>query len=527
MKDNDTTRETRPIVSDLFSIDVDSEIRKLCNRRFRAKGESILELVSFGMGLDPEQIDIEIGRYRLVVHCRGVVMDNSIPEWLASIFNPSRSEDLRHKALVELEREHGLGLLAAFAEQPSKVILEWVASGRCRGIVFKAGRPPQSFDPNRPDGLKIVITRRRHFLKKEIHLIEKSCRYATVPMRLNSRQVNTKLHLDNCLIQKKLKAAGTRGAVGVPKEGDLLRITLLKRGVVREEVVRPALNGLVLSAVVEDRNDDIGNIVNELQNEGIKLYAKLAANYDDLSENTKQRVLDLLFDHCRYSGNKQLLCGVHAFLQVNGPPLDLPGVLEAAGRGVLYAIDMDARLNAYEISGRPVLMIDQRQRKFLGQEPRLELTTPPRRACRAGFKIRISTQLRSAGEWISRFSNRRPGRPIPDEQLDPEERAFIEAVRTEIASGAFLVEDFERSTDKSVSMVSGRQCPWIRKRSHSGSDVYCIARSHTLVKAMVAKFAESPLYLYPTLVSLTQGHDGSAANRKATHQAIIDHKTIL
>ncbi|MCP4680006.1 MAG: hypothetical protein GY854_31845 [Deltaproteobacteria bacterium] len=505
---NKAAKNDARLGNDLFAIDVDAEIRKLVERRFKVSGEAVAELVSFAASLGPKRIEILLGRRQLKICCPEATLDDALLDRLILIFDPARAKTERHLAMVELEKRYGLEFLAAFAGQPSRVAIEWTAGDRVRGIAFSPGSSPRAYTPSRSKGVIITVSGPRGGLKKEKRVIERHCRYADVPVYLNRTEVSGGLNLDDCLIQESFARPGARGVIGVPSEGDLLRITRLVSGVVKEEVVLPSRGGFVVNVAVET-NRKLSTITDILNDMGSRLYAKLAASYNDRGD-VRGRILELLFDRWGHRGGEQLLHGVKAFPQADGPPLDLDAVREAAKEGPIYAIDRDTPSAAYEIGDRPVLLLDRHQRRFLDHDLRIPLVTPPQRARFSTLRTRLGSRLRSAVEQVGHLLGGGPAQPIPDDQLDSKERAFLDAARSEISSGGFVLDREDNRDPDEICMATGGKRPWILVRDHDGQDVLRIARTHRIVKGMVAAFDRDPSYLYPALVALT---DGSGKSR--------------
>ncbi len=510
MKENKATQKGARLENELFAIDVDAEIHKLVERRFKVSGEAIAELVSFAASLEPKRIDITLGRRQLKICCPGATLDDALLGRLILIFDPARAKTKRHLAMVELEKTFGLEFLAAFAGQPSRVAIEWTGSDRVRGIAFSPGSSPRAYTPSLSKGVNIAVSGPRGGLKKEKRVIERHCRYANVPVYLNRTKVSGGLHLDDCIVQESFAKADARGVIGVPLEGDLLRLTRLVSGVVKEEVVLPSRGGFVVNVAVET-NQNLSTIADILSDMGSRLYANLAASYDD-QDDVGGRILELLFDRWGHRGGEQLLRGLKAFPQADGPPLDLDAVREAAKEGPVLAIDRDTPSAAYEIGDRPVLRLDRHQRRFLDHDLRIPLVTPPQRARFSILRTRLGARLRNAVEQAGHLLGGGPVAPVPDDQLDSEERAFLDAVRLEISSGAFAFDRNDKRCPEEICMATGGKRPWILVRNHVGEDVLRIARTNRIVKGMVSAFDRDPAYLYPALVALTNGSGKTARN---------------
>jgi hypothetical protein len=320
-------------------------------------------------------------------------------------------------------------------------------------------------------------------------VIRHKCRYSTRAVLLDGDQVSRGPVLDDCLIQTELPRRGPKGVVGVPADGNLVSVTRTAGGVVVEELVRPRSDGLVFNAVIEDPSGRARDHVLSLEPAAATLVARLANQHDDLDPERQQRVQKLVFDRARTTGDLSLLEGVHAFPRTAGGPLDLDAVRRAADRGTLFAVGADEPSGSHLSEGLTVLRLEARARQFLTSVAGIPLPAPPRRADDAALRVTLGARAGLALERIRRAFLPGPGPAIPDERLDPKERAFVEAARAAI--------------DRPVAMTESDRRPSFRPRGAEG--VAKIGRRHPLVRRMIAAFADDPAYLAPAVAVLTEG----------------------
>jgi hypothetical protein len=154
-----------------------------------------------------------------------------------------------------------------------------------------------------------------------------------------------------------------------------------------------------------------------------------------------------------------------------------------------------------------------RQRRFLEKELGVRLAAPPLRRGDIGLRAAVARLRRAIAARLDPPFSGSAGRPVADEELDPDEIAFLEAVRAEIRSGAFSLPDEPRPFGLRFRMAARQGRPLVKVAGPDGSNEYRVARDHRLVRRMIERCAASPAYLFPALALLAEGHDGYADNR--------------
>lgn len=506
----------------LLRIDVEAEIRKLSGRRFRTAADYAVELVRWVASQRPMRVEIRVSRRELEVSHDGSGLVGASLRRLAAVFDPRRTDEERHAALVALEREHGLGPLSAFAARSPRVTITGMVDGRPLGLEIAVGRRPRSFDVEPREGFSIRVRGRGRRPRLERRLLRESCRWSTVPIRIDGRVVSRGLVLDDCLLQVDLHNPRMLGVVGLPRSSDLVRIERLRHGVRAEELVRPPAGGMVYHAAADERDDDLDASWRTLRRAARKLYERLAQRCEELGGADRSRALELLFDRYEHTQESSLLSGVKAFLRVGAPPIDLEAVRRLTDERRLFALDSSERVEDYDVSGREVLRLDQLQRRFLLRQLAAVLPPPPRRVSRGGFSARLRAAGRFLRDSLARLLGGGPGRPLPDDELDPAELRFLEAVRGEIRSGAFSLPDGGKPFEAIVRMAEGQRRPWTRRERFDGRTQYLVARGHPLVEQMVDSCDDEPSYIYPAMYALTDGHDGYGDDRSLVQRVILD-----
>lgn len=506
----------------LLRIDVVAEIRKLVQRQFKSAGDYAVELVRFVAGHQPMRIDVTIGSGSFRIAHNGQPLDPNTVRRLAALFDPERSDEGRHRALVALEADPDPGVLAAFSVRASRVIIEGLVDGSPKGMEFTSGRAPRRFNGSVTEGFVITVRGKGRDPAVEQRLLRECCRHSMVPIRLNRELISRGLQVTDCLLHVDLRNPRLHGAVGLPRTSDLVRIDRLRHGVRFDEIVRAPTSGVVFHAVVDEADDDFDATWNTLRRAAKRLFGRLAARFSELPVESRDRGLRLLTDRYRHARDPELMAGVKAFERVGGSPLELEQVRALAGGTTLRAIETDEPASAYDAEGRVVLRVDPRQRKFLERELGIPLLPPPPKTGSGGLGEWMRTRSRAVRDALREAFGGGPGRPVGDEDLDPAEAGFLDAVRAEVRSGSFTLVGEDRPFGIGIRMAEGQRRPLVEVPRRDGRSEYRISRSHPLVEMMVEAVDNDSSFVYPALALLTEGQDGYADNRLEAQKVILD-----
>jgi hypothetical protein len=506
----------------LLRIDVAAEIRKLVQRQFKSAGDYAVELVRFAASHRPMRIDVIVRGGELKITHDGAAIDGNTIRRLAAVFDPSRTDEGRHRALVALENDDATSVLAAFSVKSPRVTVEGLVDGRPKGVELQAGRPPRRFDSRRREGFSITVRGKGRDPALEKRLLEECCRHSLVPIRVNGELISKGLQVDDCLLHVDLRNPRLHGAVGLPRTSDLVRIDRLRHGVRFEEVVRAPTSGVVFHAVVNESDDNLDSTWNTLRRAAKRLFGRLAARFPELSEQGRERAIRLLTDRFRHARDPELMARVKAFERVTGSALELEQLRVLAGRSSIHCIEPDEPPDGYDCEGRVVLRVGAHQRKFVERELGIALLPPPPRTGAAGSGEWLRVKLRALRNALRDAFGGGPGQPARDDDLDPAETMFLEAVRAEVRSGTFALTGEDRPFRIGIRMAEGQRRPFVKVARRDDRSEYRISRSHPLVEMAVEAVDNDPAFVYPALALLTEGHDGYAEVREGAQRAIID-----
>ena len=505
----------------LLCIDVEAEIRKVTGQRFKTPADYAVELMKWAATQRPMRIDVAVTRASFVLSHDGDGLSNRLTRNLAALFDRRRPDDERHGALVAIE-DSAPELLAAFAVPDCRVRIATPAGTRVTAYEYTRDGAVIRVDAGDDDRCTIAIRGRGRNLDLERRLLREAGRYSIVPIFIDGERVNHGPKLDDTVVQVDLRNERLHGVVGLPSKSDLVRVVRLKRGIRTEEKLLASVGGMIFHAVIDESDDDFDATGGTLRRAGRRLYRRMAQMYGELTDDRQGRALELLLTRYEYTREPDLLQGVRAFAVASGQPLDLDGIRRLVASGTLHAISIDEPLRRYDLSGRAVLRLTARQRRFLEKELGAQFSVPPLRCGDVGFFATVARLRKSLSARLKPPFSGRAGRPVADDDLFPEERAFLDAIRAEIRSGAFSLPGEGRPFGLCFRMAEGqRRRPLVRTSGREGANEYRVSRDHPLVRRMIDAFQASPAFLYPALAALAEGHDGYADNRTEAVQSAI------
>jgi hypothetical protein len=499
---------TRP----LLRIDVEAEIRKLTGQRFKTPADYAVELMKWAAAQRPMRIDVSVSRAGFSLSHDGDGLSPRLIRDLAALFDRRRPDDERHEALVAIE-DTAPELLAAFAVPGCRVRIATPSGTRVTAYEYTRDGNVLRVDSGDDDRLTISIRGRGRDLDLERRLLREAGRYSIVPIFIDGERVNHGPKLDDTVVQVDLRNERLHGVVGLPSKSDLVRVVRLRRGIRVEEKLLASVGGMIIHAVVDENDDDFDATGGTLRRAGRRLYRRMAEMFDELTDDRRTRAFELLLTRYEHTREPELLQGIRAFAVASGQPLDLAGIRRLAASSTLYAISIDEPMRRHDLSGRAVLRLTTRQRRFLEKELGARLAVPPLRRGDRGFFAAAARLRKSLAARLHPPFSGSAGRPAADEDLFPEEREFLDAVRAEIRSGAFALPGEGRPFGLRFRMAEGQRRPLVRVVRADGASEYRVSRDNPLVRRMVDAFRASPAFLYPALAALAEGHDGYADNR--------------
>jgi hypothetical protein len=293
------------------------------------------------------------------------------------------------------------------------------------------------------------------------------------------------------------------GAIGVPKKGELVNLTTLTNGIVAKQTVLLLDSGIALDAVIEkNRQIDMNRVIEVIEERGKELYNELGTLFETLDTESESRVRELLLEYCLQTRNKDHVRGMKVFKQVDGQNLSLGEVKTLAQESKLFAISSDDLVTGYELGSKRVLILGELERRFIETFLKKVPTSPPSLLRRSGFELNLPAKIKSVLSCIFRNLPARPGRLVPDEELEQGELSFLGSVRKQL----------NKTDDINIYMSEDQRRLIAQSRGKKEAKTYYISRFHKEAQQMVTAVSLDQLYVFPSLELL----GGSARFRRTS-----------
>lgn len=360
----------------LFSIDVEAHLKKAASHTFGSPSHYPVELVRAALRRGAREIDIHILRDKVYIRDNGTGMDKAALEILTCIMDPTQSTAVKEAAIEKLQTREGMGLLAIFAANPEEILVENVSAPhsasfpRKNRIHFRDNKIKISDSSSLTTGTQITLFAAQRDYGREKRVLQAFCQSVNVnhDIRLNNTPIGGRPLLAHPMASMKLSpskhAAG--GQIGVPQAGNLCHIRLLDQGIPWHHFSLPPQKGLVFEAAVEYTGEVTGSFINHLCRYGRRLYRWLCRHYTTASPHQQDRIEELLFTHCRLTGDTALIHRFSPFKQYHSPhSLNLAQLMQKASSGSLYAVPRRKDNLIYNTAGKTVLSLTRGQADFL------------------------------------------------------------------------------------------------------------------------------------------------------------------
>ncbi|RMG14710.1 MAG: hypothetical protein D6729_13335 [Deltaproteobacteria bacterium] len=480
--------------SELFTIDVEAEIRKLTTAVFEGPWVLPAELVRVAVRAGARRVEIELSRGALRIWDDGTGRPKGLLEAVARLADAGAPARARHEALAWLEGSGHLAYAALLSAGYQSLRLS--AGGAC--LCLAAGREPIRTSAPEAGSTEVEVRGGGVKANAAARHLEAVCRFAPVEIRLNGRPIRRGF-LDAVAYDA---LAVLPGWVAVPRRGLGTQIWLLEDGVVSARVTLP--EGLPLAAAVElgglprapghaGLREALGPHIEAILDEGVAL---AASSFGDpaLGAAARARLKALLleaFAEGRGLARIRAVPCVDAWLGGGSERRALTlAHLEAAVRQQgrhLLALDPGRDPRRYLLGEDPVWILDATERLLLGEALGVRFAMPPRARARPSVRRRLTEALEAAGRVFRRrlrtLAAGGRGRVLQPEELGPVER------------------DFARLFDpaNTILFTTGAAPPRVRGRT-----LY-LPRHHPEVREALRLFALDERFAYPAAYALSDG----------------------
>jgi hypothetical protein len=498
-------------VASLLTIDVESELRKLTQAQLQGPWQLPSELVRRALRGGARRVELELGRSGLSVRSFGDSVTFETMRELAALLDPKRSPQRRHRALSALERAGALSLLGLVGLEPSSVrIVSPNANpeGETMGLSWDrdGAISLQRFRPPYPEHVEVLVRGTKLDRPRAREWLTGVARFAPADILIDGRPLARGAnHGFGDVFSLAPLRAQVQGTLALPREGELARLYLLQDGLVTTHM--SLTDAPCFEAAIETRGlaepgasaarlrDVITPMIPTIVSAAIEHMIALAAE-GRLEE--RARLTQLLLhsarrdrEHARTIARLPLFRG----LERDGRErwCDLlslrQSVQEEGGERLLDALFPDQDPTEFTPEGR-VYVLDESERALLGELLELGFRQPRRRVESRRGLIRL---LREGPRLRGRefLAGLRPhGRPLPDTELEPDERHLLTTLRAQLGGSEIL-------------MCTGSG-PVRRLR---GPDKLLLPRECDRVRAAVRAVGHDAAWVYPALLALLDGNE--------------------
>lgn len=368
----------------IFSIDVDAHLEKTASHFFGSAGHYPVEMVRAALRRGAARVDVLLTRERIRVRDDGKGLDSREIETLVHLLDPGQAAEIKEAAVESLQTHEGMGLLAIFVPSPADILVEtFSAEGQKRLHLGKHGFSQAdrcSFSPVTETGsiygtvLTLVSSKRDHLQEKK--LLEAFCRSVPRDIRINRQPVGGQPLLTQQLGMLKLKpltaykTETNGGIIGIPRSGTICHVKLLDRAIPWHHFTLAAQKGFIFDAAIETTGGVTRQLVDDLCRYAEQLYHWLTKQYNTASANWQDRIEELLFTHCRLTGDETLLNKFPPFRVFSSPEgtdpaFNLVKVRDLARSGSLYAVPRKKERVRYNTGSKTVLLLPREQADLL------------------------------------------------------------------------------------------------------------------------------------------------------------------
>jgi hypothetical protein len=417
---------------------------------------------------------------------------------------------------VQLERQGELALLAAAAFDVEH--LE-ISSARGLTLVYDRGQQPRLFPSSGSGSTTIALRSRRLARGPAESWLGGACRFAKASITLGGKKLS---HGLSGLARRPLKPP-LAGEVAIPPTGETARVHMLQHGIVTARATVPQMP--CFEAAVEMGGIDgasgaaalraaLQPHLDELVDQAVLLMIRVGKEAPQLPRRSRARTTDLLLRAAKARQRREEIFGLELFRAVTDHGqetwLDLRTMSAASGADTrpLLAIYPNQDAEAFALGADPVWILDDVERSLLSDLLGVRFSPPPRAAA-SSVLARAQRATRAVLSQLGRLAVRalHPfGRTrCKDDDLTPEERWFLDALRSHLPYGRG-----ERPAQ--IHMCEGKGP---LRRTSGQAPALLLPRANPDVVACIAACSRDSGWLYPSYLLLLEGRALAPANLRA------------
>jgi hypothetical protein len=536
-----TSRNSRSLdVGGLLTIDVASELRKICESQIEAPWQLPAELVRRAFRAGARSVAVSFGRHRVVVADDGRGLDPDLAERVAVLVDPRRDPEARHRALVALEgaREPALLALGSLTKL-QELIIEMVHGRESYTVALRRGSksgPSLAVGPApTSSGSRIELRTAEIDRQKAAAWLFEIARFAPSSLVVDGRPGPD--GMDARLAEVPL-CSPLRGRLALLERGETAHAYLLAHGLVTAHMTIPGVPSFL--AAVELGSADEDPAPNRLRDALVPLIPSLVqqavglivATGHKLSvqacpESLRSRLAHLVLQAARSARSTDEIQRVAVFRtlvrRTSGRPevrlVDLASLREyaAANEGAstltststlvtlptLVALPPSQRPDRYALGAGPVLVADGAERSMLAEVLGVRFQAPSGRTPSGSLLALVRRGVRYCWRALTvggaRLLHPAGGTLLRDDQLTPGEQALLVSIREHLGRASKVA-----STGGAVDavMCEGQAAP---RRVNGKMPMLVLSRNNAIVAACVRAIATDPGLTWLTCLALVAG----------------------
>ncbi len=503
-------------VSNLLTIDVNAELRKLCEALFDGPHQLPCELVRRSVRDRATSVVIDLGRRHLAVRHDGAPIPEERILAISRLLTPTAPDDIRHAALVAVEQAGDLPVIAALALGANRITIECADGANGHRLDLQPGHPPDRRAVRGPPGTTLTVHGMSTDPRQSLKWLRALCRFSPAQITVGGETIGRTV--PRGLASRDL-APPLVGALAIPHFGDAAQVWLTEYGVVSAHVVIP--RAPALEATVELGTDGpasdpvrVRDVFRPLEqtviHQAIDILQRATPQLPD--GRPRHRAAQVLLQGLKHGRFVRQLATVPAFsiIEPDGSraSADLVRVRDAvrsnaAGR-ILWALYPDSDPGEHLLPNGPVLIADDDERSALASLLEVRFAAPqprPGGSYLAAFRRAVGARLRAVGDGLALLFDPGAGRPIAHGDLTKDELQLLCALHSR--------------HDRKVAVLTRGAGP-IRRRPRRPVS---LPHENPTVAAAVAAHAGDPSWLYPASYALLGGAADPSLAAKARWRA--------
>lgn len=502
-------------VGGLLTIDVASELRKLSMSQVQGPWQLPAELVRRALRDGATKVEVDLARHRAEVRDNGRGLPETHLEWVSVLLDDRRTNQERHNALTALEATGELVLLMLAGFEPRTLQIRSARGGRVVCLAYQQGRTPWITIDASPESDSTVVVVQHSGLDKRrgAQWLAGAARFAPADVVVDGEHVNVGF----------VRAYGTaalseplRGKVAIPADGDTAHAWLLLHGLVTGHVAVPdapcfeaavelgeaSTTELSAARLREAMQPNLDNLVRQ----AMGTLVAVARNAAGHPEHARQRLARLVLSAMRRRLLMPSMARVPVFRAIeNGSErrVDMVALREQVLRNgstdrVLSALYPNQRADRYATGHGLVLIADEAERALLAEVFDLRFRPPQLRDDAHGllgaWRRLVYGTLRGGARVIDWVRHPLRRTPLPEDQLRPDERDFLHALRSHAFGGRSVVSE--------VYLCEGDGAP---RRTADSPPRLLLPRENPTVRACIAAVMRDPAWVYPAWLAVLDG----------------------